>query len=218
MRLPNDRRRIQRVRLFQPLRGSIGEQKVFVLDVSLLGLRVAHQEPLAAAVDSECRVNFDWQGGKIDLRCRVVRSELFRPERGPTRALYHSGLEIVFAAPQSRESLALLIHDHVARAMDEQKANARGIPAVVAQHVQTGTAQGFVRHDLICGEWRTTQTSDATQPMSGFTIAADELPQNVSMLREAFVAADPSLRHVIRKMAELSISNSAGVPARRYAP
>lgn len=209
---------MQRVRLFQPLRGSIGDQKIFVLDVSLLGLRIAHQEPLSAGIDSECRISFEWQGGRIDLRCRLVRSVVHRPENGPTRAVYHSGLEIVFAAAQSREHLANLIHDHVARALDEQKANARGLPAISPQYVHTGGARGFVRHDLIRGEWRTMQTTDSTQPMSGFTISADEPPQNVAMLREAFVAADPSLRHVIRKMAELSISNTESIPARRYAP
>ncbi len=217
MRAPNERRRVQRVRLIQPLRGTVGEQKIFVLDVSLLGLRIVHQEPLGNLRD-ECRLIFEWQGGRIELRCRIVRSELQRPVSGPSRTLYHSGLEIVFAPPQSREHLAALIHDHVSRAVDEQKANARGIPAASAQHVQTGAATSFVRHDYIRGQWQTTQTNDPTQPMSGFTISTDETPDNISMLRDAFIAADPSLRHVIRKMAELSISNPAGIPARRYAP
>ncbi len=217
MRSSNERRRVQRVRLIQPLRGTTGEQKIFVLDVSLLGLRIAHQEPLGNLRD-ECLVVFEWQGGRIELRCRIVRSELQRPVSGPARTVYHSGLEIVFAPPLSREHLAALIHDHVARAIDEQKANARGVPAAAAQHTQTGAANCFVRHDYIRGQWQTMQTNDPTQPMSGFTIASDETADNITMLRDAFVAADPSLRHVIRKMADLSISNPAGIPARRYAP
>lgn len=199
------------------LRGTVGEQKIFVLDVSLLGLRIAHQEPLGNLRD-ECRLIFEWQGGRIELRCRIVRSELQRPASGPSRTVYHSGLEIVFAHPLSREHLAALIHDHVSRAVDEQKANAQGVPPAAAMHFQSGVAKSFVRHDFIRGVWQTTQTNDPTQPMSGFTIAADETLDNITMLRDAFIAADPSLKHVIRKMAELSISNPAGVPARRYAP
>ena len=48
MTVPFERRRLQRVKLLEPLAGKVAGQRVFILDISRSGVRVAHQESLGA--------------------------------------------------------------------------------------------------------------------------------------------------------------------------
>jgi len=48
---PSERRRLQRAKLLEPLAGRIGAQRVFILDVSRTGMRVAHREAIGAPGD-----------------------------------------------------------------------------------------------------------------------------------------------------------------------
>lgn len=215
--VPAERRRVQRVRLLQPIRGMIGAQLVFLLDVSLRGLRVAHQDPIGAA-GSSCSVRAEWQGRRIDLECSITRSQVHR--RGDSqfaKTLYHSGLTIVSSRGSSAEVLRELIHEHIERALDEQKANARGIPAVAPQSHHPARPTVFVRHELIVGRWVQTMTSDAAQPLNGFTLPSEHTMQDVQMLRAAWERGSRSEREVIRRMAELAVS-ADGVPVRRFVP
>ena len=40
----------------------------------------------------------------------------------------------------------------------------------------------------------------------------------VEMLRAAYVSADPTMRGVIQRMAQISVSNPDGIPTRKYSP
>jgi hypothetical protein len=213
-----ERRRVQRVRLPEPLRGSAGAQRIFVMDVSVHGLRIAHQDHIGDAGDP-CVVRFEWDGHTMELVCAIVRSHVQRTASPSGRTLYHSGLELQQASAVSANLLRSLVEHYIALALDEQKANARGIPPVAAQSFQTGNARHYVRHELILGRWREVATTDATQPYNGFTVAANHTPAEVQMLREAFEAGGMSgNRELIQRMAQLSISAGEGIPTRRYMP
>jgi hypothetical protein len=106
----------------------------------------------------------------------------------------------------------------VARALDEQKANARGIPSAAVQAFQTGKGTDFLRCELVDGTWRRTTTGRPEQPANGFTISAEEERDQVEMLCQTFETADAAGRKLIQTMAEMSISKSEGVPTRRYNP
>lgn len=216
---PSERRRVQRVRLMQPLRASVDGTKAFVIDLSLSGLRVMHQDDLGE-VSRTCLVRTEWDGYPLDLRCRLVRTTLHQAGNAQGRALYHSGLSITEAIGVSDVALRRLIEHHVERALDEQKANARGIPPpVAAQSVATGTASAFVRHELTRGRWREVVTATPAQPEDGFTIAAHTTRAEVEMLRRAYEAATtPGERVMIRRLAALSVSSGEVVQARRYMP
>jgi hypothetical protein len=56
--------------------------------------------------------------------------------------------------------------------MDEQKANARGIPPIAAQSNQAAQRTYYKRHELIGNRWRETETTDPAQPANGFTVSA----------------------------------------------
>jgi hypothetical protein len=213
----HERRRVQRVHPLKPLPGRIGTQKVFVVDVSLHGMRLAHQYDLGNPGDA-CHVVFDWDGQHLSMTCRLTRTDVQRAATGSSRALMHSGAMISEISREARATLRTLIEDHVLRALDEQRANARGIPAVAAQSFQTGHGEQFIRHELHAGHWRAVPTVETRQPANGFTISAAQTPIEVQMLRDAYASGDAAARAMIRSMSELSISKTEGIPTRRYMP
>lgn len=215
-----ERRRVQRVRLSDPLRGTIGESRVFIVDVSLRGLRIAHQEQIGEK-GAGVTLRAQWDGKPLELKCEIARTQVHRLAQSATaKTLYHSGVEIRQVMGTSAMTLRELIEAHVMRALDEQKANANGVPAVAAQHFQTGKASHFKRHELFAGRWRETATSDPTQPPNGFTVSAEHSPEEVAMLRSAFEQGDAASggRDLIWRLAKLSISSQEGVPTRRFMP
>ena len=213
-----ERRRHQRITLPAPLRGVVGPVRIFVMDVSLGGLCLAHQEPLPK-VGSSCSVRFEGNAGAIVLPCVVMRTVVHREAKhAGDRAVRHSGLQIVAEDRWAVQPLRDLIAYYVERALDEQKANARGIPATAALSFQTGKAGDFIRFELVAGQWRRTPTREDRQPINGFTVSAAETDEQVSLLCEAYENGTNDTRKLIRTMAELSISKTEGIPTRRYEP
>ena len=213
-----ERRRLQRVRLLEPLAGTIDGRRVFILDASRHGLRIAHQHHLGAQGNGH-RVEFEWDGHYVVLEATMQHTRMHRTGVASyARTVYHSGFTITSIAPRSEEGLRALIAWHVERALDEQKANARGVPAIAARSFQSGNSTDFVRHVYNGGAWHTIHTTEGRQPANGFTISADESRQEIEMLRTAWEAGDSAARSVIQKMAELSISRMEGIPTRRYTP
>ncbi|HEV2719954.1 MAG TPA: PilZ domain-containing protein [Thermoanaerobaculia bacterium] len=218
MAIPVERRKYQRVVLTRPLAGRLGGARVYILDASLIGLRVAHQGTVPPA-GSPCRIEFEWEGRAIELDCEVRRNALHKLAKEKNeKSIYHAGLSIVGALGDSDAALRTMIAAIVARALDEQKANARGVPAEAAQCFQTGKGSEYVRCELVDGTWRRSETNRSDQPMNGFTVSANESREHVQMLCDTFLNADGDGRQLIRMMAELSISQAEGVPTRRYVP
>ena len=171
------------------------------------------------AVGNPCRVELAWEGHRIELDCEVVHNTLFRLAKAAgEKSIYHAGLRITQATAESRTALKQLVADCVAHALDEQKANARGIPATAAQSFQTGKGNDFIRCELVNGAWRRTTTNRPEQPANGFTISAEEERAQVEMLCQTFETADAAGRKLIQTMAEMSISKNEGIPTRRYTP
>jgi hypothetical protein len=206
------------VKLPQPLGGRAGTARIFLVDASVEGIRVAHQGSLPA-VGHSCRVELAWQGHPIELHCEVIHNSIFKLAKAAgEKSVYHAGLRITNADTNSRTALKQLISDCVARALDEQKANARGMPATAALSFQTGKGNDFIRCELVDGAWRRTTTNRPEQPSNGFTISADEEREQIELLCQTWETADVAERKLIRTLAEMSISKSEGVPTRRYTP
>ena len=214
----DERRQYGRVTPVKRIRGTVGNVVVYVLDVSVAGVRVAHQDPLPP-VGGVSMLKFDWEGQHFSAKCEVRRTRTEKPAKSQfEKPLYHSGLFLT-VDPLHEKILRDIVAESVARAMDEQKANANGIPAIAAQSFQTGKGDDFVRYELRAGSWTQTPTRDSRQPHGdGFTISASEAPSKVQMLCRAYESGDADGRRLIRTFASLSISKSEGVPTRRYMP
>lgn len=215
---PDDRRQFGRVTPVQRIRGNVGGVAVYLMDVSLAGARVAHQDPLPAAGATSV-LTFEWEGRTYSGPCEVRRTKLEREAKSKfDKALYHSGLFLMRTDPESQHLLREIVQTSVIRALDEQKANARGIPAVAALSFQTGAGDEFVRCEMRQRQWVKTSTRDPQQPENGFTISSNEPASKVAMLCRAYEMGDFDGRRLIRTFAALSISKSEGIPTRRYAP
>lgn len=201
-------RRIARVSLPKPIAATACGKSVQIVDASVRGVRLWHSTLFSE--EKGCPVAFDWEGRQIEFTALLRWTKL---QRG--KNLYQSGFEIEQIDPLSTRVLRTLIESCVRRALDEQKANARGIPPPARFPAHRTSL--YARHELMHGVWRKSTTDDPRQPDSGFTVPANESPHQVDLLRAAYAAADIEMRDMIRRLAELSIVYPETSPG-RYIP
>ena len=212
-----ERRRYGRVRLETPLPAQFGETKAKVLEISVVGMLLGHEGKIPAATTHDTTI--DWQGTKLEFLCRVIRSTLWRLARGAgQKSIYHSGLRIIEAHGDSLLRLRQLLAERIIRALEEQKANARGIPPLAAYMYQPGKGELFRRCEFIEGVWRKSETIRREQPPNGFTISADIGPEQVQILCDTWELTTTEGQRLTQMLAELSIDPKEGIPVRRYEP
>ena len=239
-------RRVQRVHLAQPVVARLGATQVVLVDVSLLGARVEHSTPLQAGGKS--RLTFLWEGEEISTEVRIVRSRLERFSVGADGlTVYHSGLEFEGMSDDTKARLKNMIGLFIARALEEQRLNARGvIPEHDPQHMpifryggqltantkdvaaavgstQLPTARiakesGYICYHLENNTWRKKRTHDPGQPAEGFTISAMEDREQADMLCDAYLKSDRDGRKMIQLFAQLSIMEGEGIAPGRFEP
>ena len=64
-------RRFERVKLPRPIEARIGTVVVSLIDVSLAGLQVHHQDPLPPR-DQRCVIRFEWNGAMLHAKTAVA--------------------------------------------------------------------------------------------------------------------------------------------------
>jgi len=99
--LQTERRRFHRVMLQQPIRAFAGAVPVQLVDASIAGVRVLHQNPLPAA-GATCRIMFQSEFGPISVDCEVVHTVTHHVG-------YQTGLRVLAADRQSQERLREMI-------------------------------------------------------------------------------------------------------------
>jgi hypothetical protein len=214
---PLERRRFGRIRLDNPLPGRLQDWRVRILEMSITGFQVAHEVRFTANQPHDLVI--DWEGRTISLVCTVVRTTLWRLAKSlGERSIYHSGLRVVESSEESFNALRELMHERILRALEEQKANAHGIPPLAAYMYQPEKGELYRRCELVNGTWRKTETIRPAQPINGFTISVDVDPIHVDMLCETWERTTDEGRRLTQLLAELSISKAEGVPVRRYVP
>jgi hypothetical protein len=205
------------VRLETPLSAQFAGTRAKVVEISVVGLLIAHEGKIAPGTTHE--LVLDWDGTDLEFSCRVVRSTLWRLARAAgEKSIYHSGLRILETVGNSGPRLRELLAERIIRALEEQKANARGIPPLAAYMYQPGKGELYRRCELIDGVWRKSETIRAQQPPNGFTISADIDPVQVDILCETWEMTTPEGRRLTQMLAELSIDRNEGIPVRRYVP
>lgn len=212
-----ERRRFGRIDLEQPLTGFIGEIRIDIVEVSVVGFRVLHEARFPPGEDREIRVT--WQEREMRFACNIVRSTLFRlAKNAAEKSIYQSGVRIEEATGDSETVLRDLIAHRVMRALEEQKANAHGVPPIGAYTYQVGKGDRFRRCELTDGRWRKFDTTRTDQPGEGFTISAEIDPGEVELLCKTYEVMPTEGRRLTKMLAELSIRKSEGTPTRRYVP
>jgi hypothetical protein len=214
---PDDRRRYGRVHLVPPLRGEIDGIFAAISEISLTGIRLMHEAALPNAAEHQIR--FKWKEYTIRLRGEVIRTTIKKlAKKAGESTLYESGVRITQTVGESHDLLRELIGDFVVRSINEQLANARGVPPLAAYSYQTGKGDRYRRCELVNGSWRRVETTDPQQPANGFTISAEVEPADLDLLCRTFEVCDAEGRRLTQVLAQLSISKREGIPTRRYVP
>lgn len=215
--IPTERRRYGRIRLETPLPAEFAGTRARVLQISVAGLLIAHEGKIATATTHELTI--DWEGTTLAFTCRVVRSTLWRLAKSSgEKSIYHSGLRITDASGDASLRLRELLAERIIRALEEQKANARGIPPLAAYMYQPGKGELYRRCEFIDGVWRKSETIRPDQPANGFTVSAEVEPAHVDILCRTWETTTTEGRRLTQLLAELSIDKTEGVPVRRYVP
>jgi PilZ domain len=106
-----ERRRVMRLDVLrQPRGGELEPHFVHLLDLSPLGVRIAHLEPWHEGV--VCSVELPPAVGALRLPGRVVWTRLRETERiveGDRRSLYESGVEFTRLTAEQQAALALAL-------------------------------------------------------------------------------------------------------------
>ena len=217
LQIKTERRRFGRIRLDTPLRARFGELDVRIVELSVVGFLVSHEGRLNTGEVHPFVV--DWEMRPIYLECSVARSNLYRLGKTlGTKSIYHTGLRVIRFENDGFGALRELIAARIIRALDEMKANARGIPPLAAYMYQPEKGELFRRCEFVDGAWRKSETIRPNQPANGFTISAEVDPDHVDLLCETWERTTHEGRRLTQLLAELSISTAEGVPTRRYAP
>jgi hypothetical protein len=212
-----ERRQFGRIDLDPPLRGTLDEYPVRLIEVSVTGLRVEHDTRIMPSPSRRLRVQWDFE--TLEFRCVIARSTLFRlAKSGGEKSVYHSGIKILEWVGDSEKLIRKLIAERVIRALEEQKANARGNFPIGHYTYQVGKGDRFRRCELTGDQWRKTETTDRTQPPGGFTVSIEVAPHEVEMLCLTYEQTTEEGRRLTQILAELSISKDEGTPTRRYVP
>lgn len=218
-----ERREYQRIRLDQPLIGHFGKTQVMIVDIGISGALVEHHSKLA--MKERHKLTFPWNENEIMLLAEVARSSVGRfTGTGAKKApVYSSGLQILAAMEESDLALREMIASYVTRALDLQKANARGLGSEpIGEETLTRLLAGLsdARGYLTCRwdgkTWKKMASLKANQPADGFTVSASE--KDVDKLCRTFQSADEEGRRLIRMLAELSVAPSHQSPPVRYEP
>lgn len=211
-----DRRQYGRIDLAEPLSGLLDDVPVRVVEVSVSGMRVEHDARIVPAPTR--RIRIDWNGRKMEFGCVVARSILFKLAKDAReKSIYHSGLRILEAIGDSEQVLREFIADRVTRALEEQKANARGVPPIGSYTFQVGKGDRYRRCEFD-GSWKKMDTTSNTQPPNGFTVSAELDPAAIDLLCKTYEQTTEQGRRLTRMLAELSIKKNEGGPTRRYVP
>lgn len=240
------RRRVERIRLSPPLTARIGSQTAVLIDISLMGARLEHQTPLA--VGNKLKLWFRWREDELFLDTVVVRCKLDRFSIGQDGlTVYHSGVAFQHASEASRLGLRGIIETQVIRALEEQKANARGdIPewiqkmpifqrggmltasraelvksfrdAIPLPASRIAQSSGYLCYRMEGRSWRKIRTRKPEQPPEGFTVLDNEDQEQLELLCEAYEQSDTEMRHLIRIFAEMSITEDDVIPPQRFQP
>jgi len=94
------RRRTQRVTLLQPLAARAGNERAYVVDVSVNGVRLSH--PTLLPERRPCAISLEWEGKHIEF---IAEARWTKAQAGD----YQSGLEIQAIDAASSQALRRLI-------------------------------------------------------------------------------------------------------------
>src|SRR5512133_1933024 len=230
---PN-RRRAERIRLSESVVARLGTQGAVLIDLSLYGARVEHYSRLRVGDVRQLRLDVGEMS--ISVRAIVVNSKVHRFASGDDGlTVYRSGLDFSREEDVHLGTVGQFIEHARAETLTEQIANAKGFAppskgempifrggALASNDFRVTTAKkdahlipdkkivkevGFVRFAKKKERWTRVWTLDPSQPEEGFTVSANESPDQIELLCKLYRDGDRQTRDMIRLLSATSLEN-----------
>jgi len=192
------------LRLAKPIAARLGSDGVLVLDLGATGALLSGRGQFTAG--TEHVLSFADAGLRVQLRCLItgVEDHLLTPDRD---------LLVRFLEPN--EALRSFIAGYQEQVRLAAEANARG---EIAENVIDGdrtlsdlgsamrSNPAFTRCRFDGAKWTRERTPDRDQPHDGFTIAAYEPDDQITLLQQAYEESDDDGRRLLREFAAASLT------------
>jgi hypothetical protein len=199
-RTPTERN-TPRVILQQPLEGTLGNQRCLIIEVGLGGAKLEHANRVAIGDE------LDLEMPKRRLRVSVRHSVALPGEAG---IVYHTGAAFEGLSETDHAAiLELLIHEAEAQ-VATWEANLEGRLPIERAGARSVVAPRFIWMRMTRRGWERTDTTDPNQPIDGFAVPAEQTPEEIKTLCDAYQAADEPTRASLRQLAALAIIERMG--------
>jgi hypothetical protein len=194
--MDRERRKAERTTLAEPLLVRIGATSGRIIDLSLVGARVEHEEKLTVGA----MVDLELQGARF--KGRVARSEISGRKGGTL--VYQSGIQFTELDATVSGVIASIL-----RGKEEEAAPppAPPPPAAPAPSAPGGGNMFFAVDDEETmpyimlrfreNRWSKHYTATPQQPDEGLTISRDQANE-IDMLQRTYETADPETRRMMR--------------------
>jgi hypothetical protein len=192
-----ERRSFERLNLTKPIDGSFGDFPVVVVEISVGGAKIVHDDPFPKGTQSLLR--FTWRGRDLEVLGQITRSEGAR-----------SGLHFL----EHNETLVTLVNQWASEVLAAQQANAEGNRAanVVGDETLTSASagaralSGYLQYRLTTEGWKCHRAVLPDQPEDGFTVSANETQEQIDLLCRTYEGGDVDAKKMTRMIASLTIN------------
>jgi len=194
--MDRERRQAARSKLTDPLPVRIGAMTGRVVDLSVIGARVEHEEKLTVG----SLVELELQG--VRFKGRVARSEISGRKGGAL--VYQSGIHFQELDPAASGLIASILRG------GEEPKPAAAPPAPAPQPAAPATGGGsmflpvddeetmpYIMLRYRDSRWSKHYTATPQQPDEGLTISRDQAKE-IDMLQRTYETADPETRRMMR--------------------
>lgn len=228
------RRSLGRVTFRMPRPARFATHDVILVDLGVRGAGVRHHLKITPGTRGLLRFRLERQYHEVE--CSLVRSRLELVRQGDrTLQIYRSALRFEAVSQAANgdglDSIREALKKRVERAIRRQQADAFGNPELMSGTEESSGAVNInllaswmeTRHYVRCtldraGQWKTERVDTADQPLTGFTVSADEGEGEIALLRKTWEEADADLRSLIRMFAQLALADPSDEKRGRYEP
>ncbi|HXG58694.1 MAG TPA: PilZ domain-containing protein [Thermoanaerobaculia bacterium] len=201
--MTEQKRNAERLPLPVPFEATAGTLPVRVVEISLIGCRIEHEERLP--IGGALQLRFTWRGKEIVVPARVARMEV--RALSAKGAKYESGLKFASNTGEAPAVLQSLVSSYV-----EESPKPVPDPFVRAPFLryddEEELSRPYVECSLIGGKWHRRYVSRPKQPVEGFTTIIPSDEKELDLLCRTYEMADPETRRLIRLSLELAMTKA----------
>jgi hypothetical protein len=218
--MSDEQRRVAERILLQPeLDAMLADTPGKIGEIAALGCRFQHAPRLA--IGTAMPLRFTWEGEAIELRSKIVWSEL---KFSGGEKYYHSGLQFAEGVAAELAKLQTALGKHLTRVLRRKfpelplvmkpKPSAGAVPFMstpflsrpAPPDIEPASASGYLEFRWREGRWEMKENTVLSQPRDGLSFPASLEPDAIESWKRCFEGAEEPVRRMIRAALELRVS------------